>query len=68
MVAEIKARGLAGSTVIVLSAKHGQGPNTPSALTRIPDGPIIAGSMRPGRLRIRAQATSWRSRSTTTAC
>jgi hypothetical protein len=43
MVAEIKARGLAGSTVIVLSAKHGQGPNTPSALTRIPDGPIIAG-------------------------
>ena len=43
MVAEIKERGLAGSTVIVLSAKHGQGPNTPSALTRIPDGPIIAG-------------------------
>jgi hypothetical protein len=43
MTAEIKARGLAGSTVIVLSAKHGQGPNTPSALTRIPDGPIIAG-------------------------
>jgi hypothetical protein len=41
MVAEIKARGLEQSTVIVLSAKHGQSPQTPSALTRIPDGPII---------------------------
>jgi hypothetical protein len=43
MAAEIRARGLARSTVIVLSAKHGQGPDTPSALTRIPDGPIIDG-------------------------
>jgi hypothetical protein len=31
------------STAIVLSAKHGQSPDTPSALTRIPDGPIIDG-------------------------
>ena len=43
MVAELKARGLRRSTVIVLSAKHGQSPNTPSALTRIPDGPIMDG-------------------------
>jgi hypothetical protein len=41
MVAEIKHRGLLGSTVIMLSAKHAQSPQEPSALTRIPDGPII---------------------------
>jgi hypothetical protein len=29
------------STAIILSAKHGQSPQTPSALTRIPDGPIV---------------------------
>jgi hypothetical protein len=38
---EIRARGLTRDTVIILSAKHGQSPQTPSALTRIPDGPII---------------------------
>src|SRR6202035_3503680 len=32
---------LDGSTAIILSAKHGQSPQTPSALTRIPDGPIM---------------------------
>ena len=37
----IKARHLQEDTVIILSAKHGQSPQTPSALTRIPDGPII---------------------------
>ena len=42
MVEAIKERGLQGSTVIILSAKHGQSPQTPSALTRIPDGPIIS--------------------------
>jgi Type I phosphodiesterase / nucleotide pyrophosphatase len=41
MLAAIKARHLQKSTVVVLSAKHGQSPDTPSALTRIPDGPII---------------------------
>jgi hypothetical protein len=41
MMAAIKARHLERSTAIILSAKHGQSPNTPSALTRIPDGPII---------------------------
>jgi hypothetical protein len=41
MVAHIQSDGLAGSTTIILSAKHGQSPMTPAALTRIPDGPII---------------------------
>jgi hypothetical protein len=39
----IAARGLQGNTVIILSAKHGQSPDTPSALTRIPDSPILSG-------------------------
>jgi hypothetical protein len=38
---EIQAQGLGGSTAIVLSAKHGQSPQDPDALTRIKDGPII---------------------------
>lgn len=42
MMAAIAARHLDQSTVIILSAKHGQSPDTPSALTRIPDGPIIS--------------------------
>ncbi len=42
MVDEINGSGLSRSTVIILSAKHGQSPQTPSALTRIPDGPIIS--------------------------
>ena len=37
----IQDNGLQSSTVIVLSAKHGQSPQMPSALTRIPDGPIL---------------------------
>jgi hypothetical protein len=41
MVEAIKDRHLDRSTVIILSAKHGQSPQTPSALTRIPDGAII---------------------------
>jgi Type I phosphodiesterase / nucleotide pyrophosphatase len=41
MLAAIKAQHLDHSTVVILSAKHGQSPDTPSALTRIPDGPII---------------------------
>ena len=39
--ATINAQGLGSSTAIILSAKHGQSPDSPSALTRIPDGPII---------------------------
>lgn len=38
---QIQAQGLAGSTAIVVSAKHGQSPQDPSSLTRIKDGPII---------------------------
>jgi len=41
MLASIKAQHLEHSIAIILSAKHGQSPDTPSALTRIPDGPII---------------------------
>src|SRR5262249_22516210 len=39
MMDAIFARHLQSDTVIILSAKHGQSPQTPSALTRIPDGP-----------------------------
>jgi hypothetical protein len=42
MMDAINAGGLAPTTTIILSSKHGQSPQTPSALTRIPDGPIIA--------------------------
>jgi hypothetical protein len=34
-------RHLDRSTVIILSAKHGQSPQNPALLTRIPDGPIL---------------------------
>ncbi len=37
----IQAQGLAGSTAIIVSAKHGQSPQNPDQLTRIKDGPII---------------------------
>lgn len=40
---EIDSQGLANSTAIILSAKHGQSPQDPNQLTRIDDGPIIAG-------------------------
>jgi hypothetical protein len=42
MVSELKARHEFASTTIILSAKHGQSPVDPRALTRIPDGPILA--------------------------
>jgi Type I phosphodiesterase / nucleotide pyrophosphatase len=41
MVDEINAQGLADSTAIIVSAKHGQSPQDPNSLTRIKDGPII---------------------------
>jgi hypothetical protein len=43
MVSELRKQHLDGSTEIVLSAKHGQSPTKPSALTRIDDGPLLAG-------------------------
>jgi hypothetical protein len=39
--AALAAQHLDRDTVIILSAKHGQSPDTPAALTRIPDGPIL---------------------------
>jgi hypothetical protein len=41
-VAEIRSQGLAASTAIIISAKHGQSPTDPSDLRRVPDAPIIA--------------------------
>jgi hypothetical protein len=38
----LRERHLQNKTVIIISAKHGQSPQTPSALTRIPDGPILS--------------------------
>jgi Type I phosphodiesterase / nucleotide pyrophosphatase len=43
MVDTIQADGEAGSTAIILTAKHGQSPLNNSQLQRIDDGPIIAG-------------------------
>ena len=42
MISEIQKRGQAGSTAIILSAKHGQSPTDPNALARVPDSPIIS--------------------------
>ena len=68
MVAEIRSQGLAGSTALIISAKHGQSPTNPSDLKRVPDAPIIAAvnaawtAAHPGRAR-------WSSSTpTTTAC
>ncbi len=43
MVTELYARGRAGDTTLILSAKHGQSPTDPAALTRIDDAPILDG-------------------------
>jgi len=41
MVRTIRRDGLASSTAIIITAKHGQSPQDPLQLKRIPDGPII---------------------------
>jgi len=41
MLQALKDNGLDRSTVVILSAKHGQSPTDPAALTRIDDGAII---------------------------
>ena len=41
MDAELRAQHIADSTAIIVSAKHGQSPQDPNALTRIDDGPIV---------------------------
>jgi len=43
MVSELAKQGLARSTAIILSAKHGQSPTDPNDLARVDDGPIIDG-------------------------
>jgi Type I phosphodiesterase / nucleotide pyrophosphatase len=43
MVNELRDQGLADSTAIVISAKHGQSPQNPNLLTRIDDSKIIDG-------------------------
>jgi len=42
MVTEIAKQGLASSTAIIISAKHGQSPTDPNALARVPDSPILS--------------------------
>jgi len=42
MVSRIRADGLARSTAIIISAKHGQSPTDPNDLARVPDSPIIS--------------------------
>ena len=42
MVARIKAEGLAGSTTIIITAKHGQSPTDPRKIVTIKDGPIVS--------------------------
>ncbi|WP_405835186.1 alkaline phosphatase family protein [Streptomyces sp. NBC_01518] len=43
LTAEIAKRHLSGSTTVILSAKHGQSPTDPAALTRVDDGPLLDG-------------------------
>jgi hypothetical protein len=41
MLTAIRRQHLERSTAVILSAKHGQSPQDPAQLTRIPDGPIL---------------------------
>lgn len=43
LTSEIHKQHLDGSTTVVLSAKHGQSPTDPAALTRVADGPLLDG-------------------------
>jgi hypothetical protein len=42
MVTAIRQRGVASSTAIIISAKHGQSPTNPNDLKRVPDSAIIS--------------------------
>ncbi|MEV6900271.1 alkaline phosphatase family protein [Amycolatopsis sp. NPDC051372] len=61
--AELKRRGIDRSTTIVLSAKHGQSPIDPNALTRIDDDALLDGlnaawrAAHPGAADLVAQST-----------
>ena len=41
MLTELRSQGIGDQTAIIISAKHGQSPQNPEALTRIDDGPIV---------------------------
>ncbi|WIV59211.1 alkaline phosphatase family protein [Amycolatopsis nalaikhensis] len=62
-VAELRRRHLDRETTIILSAKHGQSPTDPGALTRIDDGKLLAGlnaawqARHPGAGELVAQST-----------
>ncbi|MFE0462615.1 alkaline phosphatase family protein [Kitasatospora sp. NPDC058965] len=43
LTAELRKEHLDRSTTVILSAKHGQSPTDPQALTRIDDGPLLDG-------------------------
>lgn len=43
LLTELRKQHLDRTTTVILSAKHGQSPTKPSALLRIPDGPIMDG-------------------------
>ncbi|AOR30049.1 phosphodiesterase [Streptomyces fodineus] len=43
LLTELRKQRLADSTTVILSAKHGQSPTDPKALTRIDDGPLLDG-------------------------
>ncbi|MDH6109032.1 hypothetical protein P3T36_006045 [Kitasatospora sp. MAP12-15] len=43
LTAELHKDHLASDTTIILSAKHGQSPTDPAALTRVNDGPLLDG-------------------------
>jgi hypothetical protein len=63
IVKAVDMQGLAGSTAIILSAKHGQAPENPEELTRINDKTIIEGvdaawkTLHPGASNLVAAAT-----------
>jgi len=63
LVAELRKHDLDRSTAVILSAKHGQSPTEPAALTRIDDKPLVRGlnagwaATHPGAARLVAQAT-----------
>ncbi|HWC23654.1 MAG TPA: alkaline phosphatase family protein [Flexivirga sp.] len=41
LVSRVHQDGLASSTTIIVTAKHGQSPQDPNKLTTVPDGPIV---------------------------
>ena len=43
LTAELRKEHLSNSTTIILSAKHGQSPTDPAALSRVDDGPLLDG-------------------------